>query len=109
MSYQPSFAPQAGYPIPQQGNFVPQQQTFAPPQQAGFVNQAQQPAIIDPGHHHDTAKGAAGGAVAACFIPGIGPVVGGIVGAGIGHHEKRKHQEEALTGTHHHHFRADTP
>lgn len=39
--------------------------------------QSTQPAVIDPGHHHDTAKGAAGGAAAACVVPGIGPIVGG--------------------------------
>lgn len=60
---------------------------------------------VGEGHHHDTAKGAASGAAAALLIPGIGPVVGGVVGAGIGHHEKKKHQAEVLTGTEHHHFR----
>ena len=55
-------------------------------------------APIDPGHHHDTAKGAAGGAAAAAIIPGIGPVVGGIIGGAIGHHEKKKHQAEAAAG-----------
>lgn len=50
------------------------------------------------GHHHDTAKGAAGGAAAAAVLPGIGPVAGGIIGGAIGHHEKKKHQAEAAAG-----------
>ncbi len=84
-----------------------------PPQAPPVV---QQPVAIDPGHRHDTAKGAASGAAAAVVIPGIaflificsiftmqlclgiGPVVGGIVGAGIGHHEKKKHQAQNIAG-----------
>ena len=32
--------------------------------------------VADPGHQHDTAKGAAIGAAAAIVVPGIGPIVG---------------------------------
>lgn len=67
-------------------------------QQTTATGYAQPGAVVDPGHHHDTAKGAAAGAAAACIIPGIGPVVGGVVGGAIGHHEKKKHQAQAMEG-----------